>query len=122
MIARLYEDHGTSEQFHAELKGELDLERLPSGKFNTNSLVFQLGCLAYNLLRVLAIKGKAVFHHRHPSKRRRMKTVIQELILLPARFLGGSGQMKLDLGKSHPSKDAILALHRELIPPLPKAA
>ena len=50
-LARLYEDHGTSEQFHAELKGELDLERLPSGKFKTNELVFQLGCLAFNLLR-----------------------------------------------------------------------
>lgn len=121
-IARLYEDHGTSEQFHSELKGELDLGRMPSGKFNTNALVFQLGCLAYNLLRVLAIKGKAVFRHRHPSKRRRVKTVIQELILLPARFLGGSGQVKLDLGKSHPGKEAILALHRELIPPLPRAA
>ena len=121
-VARLYEDHGTSEQFHAELKGELDLERLPSGKFNTNALVFQLGCLAYNLLRVLAIKGKAVFQHRHPSKRRRMKTVIQELILVPARFLHGSGQMKLDLGKAHPSRDAILALHRELVPPLSRAA
>ncbi len=121
-IARLYEDHGTSEQFHSELKGELDLERLPSGKFKTNELVFQLGCLAFNLLRVLAIKGKAVFRHRNPSKRRRIKTVIQELILLPARFLGGSGQMKLDLGKSHPGKDAILALHRELIPPLLTAA
>lgn len=121
-IARLYEDHGTSEQFHSELKGELDLERLPSGKFNTNALVFHLGGLAYNLLRVLAIKGKGVFQHRHQSKRRRLKTVIQELILLPARFLGGSGQMKLDLGKAHPSRDAILALHRELIPPLLKAA
>ena len=141
VIARLYEDHGTEaptpralasgsahcarqaeEQFHAELKGELDLERLPSGKFNTNALVFQLGCLAYNLLRVLAIKGKAVFRHRHPTKRKRLKTVIQELILLPARFLGGSGQMKLDLGKSHPGKDAILALHRELVLALPRAA
>ena len=110
------------EQFHAELKGELDLERLPSGKFNTNALVFQLGCLAYNVLRVLALKGKAVFRYRHPSKRKRLKTVIQELILIPARFLRGSNQMKLDIGKSHPSKDAILALHRELIPPLPKAS
>lgn len=121
-IARLYEDHGTSEQFHAELKGELDLERLPSGKFNTNALVFHLGGLAYNLVRVLGIKGKAVFQHRHPSKRRRMKTVIQELILLPARFLGGSNQMKLDLGKAHPGREAILALHRELVLPLARAA
>ncbi len=121
-IARLYEDHGTSEQFHAELKGELDLERMPSGKFNTNALVFHLGCLAYNLLRVLAIKGKGVFQHRHPSKWRRLKIVIQELILVPARFLGGSNQMKLDLGKAHPSRDAILALHREMVPVLPRAA
>lgn len=120
-VVRLYEDHGTSEQFHAELKGELDLERLPSGKFNTNALVFALGCLAYNLLRVLAIKGKAVFRYRHPSKRKRLKTVVQELILLPARVLKGSNQLKLDLG-NHPERAAILALHRELIPPLPAAA
>lgn len=120
-VARLYEDHGTSEQFHAELKGELDLERLPSGKFNTNALVFQFGCLAFNLLRVLGIKGKAVFRHRHPTKRKRLKTVVQELILLPARVLKGSNQLKLDLG-NHPAKAALLALHRELIPPLARAA
>lgn len=120
-VVRLYEDHGTSEQFHSELKGELDLERLPSGKFNTNALVFALGCLAYNLLRVLGMKGKAVFRHRHPAKRKRLKTVVQELILLPARVLKGSNQLKLDLG-NHPGRDAILALHRELSPPLLNAA
>lgn len=120
-VVRLYEDHGTSEQFHAELKGELDLERLPSGKFNTNALVFQLGCLAYNVLRVLGLKGKAVFRHRHPTKRKRLKTVVQELIILPARVLKGSNQLKLDLG-NHPAKAEILALFRELIPPLGKAA
>jgi hypothetical protein len=32
-IARLYEDHGTSEQYHSEMKSELDLERLPDGKW-----------------------------------------------------------------------------------------
>jgi len=40
------------EQFHSEIKSELDLERLPSGKFATNSLVLHLGMLAYNLLRL----------------------------------------------------------------------
>lgn len=120
-VVWLYEDHGASEQFHSELKGELDLERLPSGKLNTNALVFALGCLAYNLLRVLGLKGKAVFRHRHPSKRKRLKTVVQELILLPARVLKGSNQLKLDLG-NHSARTAILALHRELIPPLPAVA
>ena len=32
-IVQLYADHGTSEQFHSEFKTDLDVERLPSGKF-----------------------------------------------------------------------------------------
>ncbi len=38
-VIRLYEDHGTHEQFHSEFKTDLDLERLPSGKFATNDLI-----------------------------------------------------------------------------------
>ncbi len=45
-IVALYAGHGTHEQFHAEFKSELDLERLPSGKFDTNYLVCQLAALA----------------------------------------------------------------------------
>lgn len=32
-VIKQYQNHGTSEQFHSEIKTELDLERLPSGKF-----------------------------------------------------------------------------------------
>ena len=32
-VIALYRDHATSEQFHSEFKTDLDLERLPSGKF-----------------------------------------------------------------------------------------
>ncbi|MFN8963064.1 MAG: IS1380 family transposase, partial [Betaproteobacteria bacterium] len=32
-VIALYADHGTHEQFHAEFKTDLDLTRLPSGKF-----------------------------------------------------------------------------------------
>lgn len=35
-IVDLYRDHGAHGQFHAEFKTDLDLERLPSGKFDTN--------------------------------------------------------------------------------------
>ena len=35
-IIALYADHGTHEQFHSEFKTDLDLERPPSGKFDTN--------------------------------------------------------------------------------------
>ncbi|NEW09017.1 hypothetical protein GK047_23785 [Paenibacillus sp. SYP-B3998] len=35
----LYHDHDTSEQFHSELKTDMDVERFPSGKFAVNSLI-----------------------------------------------------------------------------------
>ncbi|MCL5671131.1 MAG: IS1380 family transposase, partial [Acidobacteria bacterium] len=47
-VIGLYEDHGTSEQFHSEIKSDLDMERLPSGKFATNALILALGGLSYN--------------------------------------------------------------------------
>lgn len=34
-VIALYCQHGTHEQFHSEIKSDLDLERLPSGKFAT---------------------------------------------------------------------------------------
>lgn len=121
-VIDLYADHATAEQFHSEIKGELDLERLPSGSFKTNSLVLHLGLLAYNLLRLLGILGKGAMRHRSPAKRHRMKTIIQELIRVPARILTGSDQLKLDLGRLLPGREAYLALHYQLASPLPRAA
>lgn len=86
-IIGLYRDHGTSEQFHSELKSELDLERLPSGKFATNALVLELGALAYNVLRLLGQLGLDGYAQRHPTKRRRIRTVIQELLYVAARVV-----------------------------------
>jgi hypothetical protein len=42
---------------------------------------------------------KRVFRHRHPTLRRRLRTIIQELIYVPARILTDSNQLKLDLGR-----------------------
>ena len=44
-VIALYADHATHEQFHAEIKTDLDLERLPSGTFATNDLVLTLGAM-----------------------------------------------------------------------------
>lgn len=88
-VIALYADHATHEQFHAEIKTDLDLERLPSGKFATNDLILTLGGMAYNLLRMI---GQATLlgpdaPPRHPAKRRRVKTVIQEIITQAARVV-----------------------------------
>jgi hypothetical protein len=53
VILALYADHATSEQFHSEFKTDLDVERLPSGKFASNVLVLACVMLPCNILRWL---------------------------------------------------------------------
>lgn len=56
-VAELYERRGTAEQFHSEIKTDLDLERLPSGKFVTNAMVLLVGMFVYNILRLIGQLG-----------------------------------------------------------------
>jgi len=46
-----YRDHAISEQFYSEFKTDLDIDRLPLGKFVTNSLLMTLAASIYNMLR-----------------------------------------------------------------------
>ena len=99
-IIALYADHATHEQFHSEFKSDMDLERLPSGKFDTNFLVCQLACVALNLLRLI---GQHTLHGpdaplRHDAKRRRIRTVIQEMMFKAARMIRHAGRWVLGLG------------------------
>jgi len=96
-IIALYQDHGTSEQFHSELKTDMDLDRLPSGKFEVNRLVMSCAALAYNILRFigqLGLLGEKT-PVRHAAKRRRIKTVIQELMYLAARLIETGRRLRL---------------------------
>ena len=45
-IIDLYHVHGESEQYHSEIKTDIDVERLPSGKFDSNKLVLELTIIA----------------------------------------------------------------------------
>lgn len=116
-IIALYADHGTHEQFHSEFKTDLDIERLPSGKFETNYLVCGLAALAMNILRLL---GQAGLHGadapvRHAAKRRRIKTVMQELIYRAARLVTHSRKVVLGLGANDRSATAFARLHGALM-------
>ena len=109
-VIALYRDHGTSEQFHSEMKSELDLERLPSGKFVTNALILEMGVLAYNLLRLLGQVGLKDYKQRHPSKRRRLRTVIQELLCVAARVVHHAGQVAYAFGRDCLAFDRLVML------------
>jgi hypothetical protein len=114
-IIALYADHGTHEQFHAEFKTDLDLTRLPSGKFDTNALVCRLAALAMNILRLIGQRGLLGPDApvRHPAKRRRIKTVMQELIYRAGRLIEHGRQMVLGLGASDRAATVFMRLHAQ---------
>lgn len=117
-VIALYCQHATSEQFHSEFKTDLDLERLPSGKFATNSLIMALGAFAYNILRYIGQQGLLGSEAplRHPAKRRRIKTVLQELIYLAARLIAKGGRLTLRFSRHCPAFEAFSAVYRKLLP------
>jgi len=99
-IIALYASHATHEQFHAEFKSDMNLERLPSGKFDTNHLICQLAAVAMNLLRLI---GQHTLHGkdaplRHGAQRRRIKTIMQEIIYKAARMIHHAKRWVLGLG------------------------
>jgi hypothetical protein len=100
-IIESYHAHGECEQYHSELKTDMDVERLPSGKFDTNALVFELAMIAYNLLRMI---GQESLKHKQPDKRpvrrRRLRTVIANLILIAGHLTSHARKLRLSLGKS----------------------
>jgi hypothetical protein len=103
-VVRLYQAHGTSEQFHSELKTDLDLERLPSGKFQTNELVLLLGMVAYNLLRMIGQESlrEADAPIRKQVSRRRVRSVMQDLVYLACRLIRHARRWTLSFGRHCP--------------------
>jgi len=100
-VIKRYQAHATHEQFHSEIKTDLDLERLPSGKFATNDLILHLAQLAYNILRLMGQLGMTgeLSPVRHPAKRRRIRTVLQELVHRAALVIHKARQIILDFGQ-----------------------
>jgi Transposase DDE domain group 1 len=110
-VIELYHQHGTSEQFHSEIKSDMDLERLPSGKFATNALVLSLGQVAYNVLRLCGqtslqqnnqLPMEKRMPIRKPVARRRLRSVIQDLMYLAARWTHHSHRWGLSFWRSNP--------------------
>jgi hypothetical protein len=100
-VVELYKHHGMHEQFHSEFKTDLDLERLPSGKFDTNDVLLHLAAFAYNCLRLLGQLGLTgeIAPVRHPAKRRRIRTVLQEIMYRAAKFVAHARRLVLDFGR-----------------------
>ena len=117
-VIDLYKDHATHEQFHSEFKTDMDLERLPSGKFDTNFLVCAMAAVAMNILRLIgqnALIGKDA-PLRHAAKRRRMKTVMQDIMFKAGRMIKHAGRWVLGLGANDSAHAVFDRLYRQLTP------
>ena len=101
-IIASYHAHGECEQYHSELKTDMDVERLPSGKFATNALVLELAMIAFNLLRMI---GQESLKYKQPEKRRvrrrRLRTVIKHLVFCGSHVTRHARQVIMSLGKSN---------------------
>lgn len=110
-IIASYHAHGECEQYHSEIKTDMDVERLPSGKFATNELVLELTVIAYNLLRMI---GQESLRHKpdrkRKVKRRRIRTVIDNIVLFASHVTKHARDIFLALGRSNTWRFAFMQL------------
>ena len=114
-IIAQYHAHAQCEQYHSELKSDMGVERLPSGKFATNALVLELAMVAYNLLRMT---GQESLKYpdtplKRPVKRRRLATVIKHLMFMAAHLTHHARRQRLALGRSNTWRWAFARLCRQ---------
>ncbi len=114
-IIAIYHAHGECEQFHSEIKTDMGVERLPSGKFDTNELVLELTVIAYNILRMIG--QEAVRQGNAPAKRivsrKRVRTVIQNLIHFAGLITQHARQLLLSISRSNAWANCFIALTRQ---------
>jgi hypothetical protein len=116
MIIALADDHSTRVPFYSELKTDLGLEYLPSGKCETHAPVLTCAQLAYNLLRWIgaeSLRGAAA-PLRHQAELRHLRTVIQESMYLAARLVSTGRRLKLVFGSHCPAAAAFRRVYTEL--------
>lgn len=109
-----YHAHGECGQYHSEIKTDMDVERLPSGKFETNELVLELTIPAYNILRLIgqeSLKSRRAPKSKHPVKRRRIRTVISNLIQIAGHLTAHGRQVVLALGRSNIWRQAFMDVY-----------
>ena len=112
-VIALYRDHATSEQFHSELKHDMDIERLPSGKLAVNRIVLAVAMNAYNALRLLGQKSVEP-ENRKQVRRKRLGTVIRELICVAGKLVKHGRELIFKMNETDPMLSVFLRLNAAL--------
>lgn len=104
---RLYRDHGTSEQFHSELKSDMGVELLPSGSMATNALVLGLATIAFDCLRLIGDAALVTPKKDSDPKRMRLRTVLLSFIKIGCKLVRHANTLVLKVNRCFPYLAAI---------------
>ncbi|MDH7515819.1 MAG: transposase [Bacteroidota bacterium] len=111
-VESVYHMHGTMEQYHAELKSDMGIERLPSGKFHANTLHLLCGMIACNLLRRVGMRmlesGKTPGQR---GRRLRLRTVLQSVMDMAGAIVHHSGQVIVKICSHHAWAPAFMGMY-----------
>ena len=112
-VIDIYHGHATSEQFHSELKHDMDVERLPSGKFTVNSIVLAVAMNAYNTLKCL---GQKIMEMKGEKKikRKRLDKVIRDVICAAGKLVKHSRELIFRMNEYDPMLPIFLDLNKSL--------
>jgi len=114
-VIELYHDHGTSEQFHSELKTDMNVERLPSGKFAVNEILIKTAMLSFNILRFIgqtALSFKDCLPYKTKSERKRLRKVIDDLIRVSVKIVSHSRRSIIRLWDKDPWLNCFLKTYQ----------
>ena len=104
-VIELYHDHATSEQFHSELKTDMNFERLPSGKLSVNKLLLHIAMISFNTLRCIgqaALEHEKLLPYRHKGKRKRLRKVIDDIIRVAGKVVTHARSLTLKIWDHDP--------------------
>ena len=115
-VIELYRDHATSEQYHSELKHDMDIERLPSGKFAVNRIILAIAMNAFNALRLLGQKSIEKESKKY-VKRKRVGKVIRDIICVAGKVVRHGRQLIFKMNEKDPMLPVFLWLNAALDSP-----
>jgi len=112
-VIELYHGHATSEQFHSELKSDMGIERLPSGKFAVNKIVLAVAMNAYNALKLLGQKSIEKENSKK-VKRKRLGKVIRDLICVAGKLVKHGRELIFKINEKDPMLPVFLRINASL--------
>ncbi len=103
-VIEMYHNHAICEQYHSELKSDMNVERLFSGKFDTKALILKFAIIAFSINRKITVEvmngNVSPVHH----------LTIDNILMIAGHFTEHAHQFNPTLGRSNGWRKKFLRL------------